>query len=282
MKTFPIATLLLTAGLGAVDAALVYGDPHFKTWSGEKFDFHGACDLVLLHNPEFAEGRGLDVHIRTQTRTWWSFVETAVVRIGEDVLEVQGGSGGGEYWINGVAGKPLEDHEKFTLSGYEVEFLQKSEKQKRYRIDLGTKSGDAISLETLNDFVAVNAGVTMKDFGNAVGLMGSYPEGEMLARDGVTQMEDADAFGMEWQVRMDEAQLFRNVGEIQPPMTCAMPDKTVQRSRRLGEAVMTEENAKRACENVAEDDREACVFDVLATNTKEIAAVYSEVVTGAF
>lgn len=27
------------------------GDPHIKKWDGTQYDFHGACDLVMLHNP---------------------------------------------------------------------------------------------------------------------------------------------------------------------------------------------------------------------------------------
>jgi hypothetical protein len=29
----------------------------------------GACDLVLLHNPDFANGLGMDLHIRTKIDT---------------------------------------------------------------------------------------------------------------------------------------------------------------------------------------------------------------------
>jgi hypothetical protein len=32
------------------------GDPHFKTWQGQHFDFHGECDLVLLQSKEFESG----------------------------------------------------------------------------------------------------------------------------------------------------------------------------------------------------------------------------------
>jgi hypothetical protein len=44
------------------------GDPHFKTWQGQHYDYHGECDLVLLHSSEFGSGLGLDVHIRTKLR----------------------------------------------------------------------------------------------------------------------------------------------------------------------------------------------------------------------
>ena len=47
------------------------GDPHFVTFAGEQYDFHGGCDLVLLSNPGFSNGLGMDIHVRTVIKTWW-------------------------------------------------------------------------------------------------------------------------------------------------------------------------------------------------------------------
>ena len=69
-------------------------------WSGEKYDFHGGCDLVLLHDDSFAHGLGITIHIRTKERYGYSYIETAAVRIGEDTLEV---SSYGFYMVNGVS-----------------------------------------------------------------------------------------------------------------------------------------------------------------------------------
>ena len=49
--------------------AFCYGDPHFQTFpsdggAGQKFDFHGQCDLVFADSPNFANGLGMAVHIR--------------------------------------------------------------------------------------------------------------------------------------------------------------------------------------------------------------------------
>jgi hypothetical protein len=33
---------------------------HFKAWRGQRYDFHGACDLVFLQAKEFESGLGLD------------------------------------------------------------------------------------------------------------------------------------------------------------------------------------------------------------------------------
>merc|ERR1712166_1145025 len=59
----------------------VKGDPHFKTWNGDRYDFHGVCDLVLVHNLGFETGLGMDIHIRTKKVRQWSSVASAVVRI---------------------------------------------------------------------------------------------------------------------------------------------------------------------------------------------------------
>lgn len=39
-----------------------------QTFSGEFYDFHHGCDLVLVTAPAFAEGLGMDIHIRTTVR----------------------------------------------------------------------------------------------------------------------------------------------------------------------------------------------------------------------
>jgi hypothetical protein len=64
------------------------GDPHFKTWHNQWYDFHGICDLVLLENDEFDDGKGMDIVIRTKPRYEYSFIEAAAIKLGEDILEV--------------------------------------------------------------------------------------------------------------------------------------------------------------------------------------------------
>lgn len=92
----------------------VWGDPHFATWRGNPFDFHGQCDLVLLHAPDFGFGMGLDVHIRTKIRYDYSYIESAAIQVGSDfLLEV---SGFGQHFLNGVYAGDLHQaiaHEPF-------------------------------------------------------------------------------------------------------------------------------------------------------------------------
>jgi hypothetical protein len=48
-----------------VKSAKVCGDPHFMTWTGKRYDYHGECDLVFARIPLFCIGQGLDIHVRT-------------------------------------------------------------------------------------------------------------------------------------------------------------------------------------------------------------------------
>jgi len=255
------------------------GDPHVKLWNRETFDFHGACDLVLVKAAEFANGLGLDINIRTKQETWWSYIESAVLRIGSDTFEVQGGVNTATYWLNGVQGElkdvGLSGYLAETVGGFQVHYKSVSNKQKDLRLDLG--NGDWITLQTFNKFVRVNVktgGDKKSRFTGAVGLMGQFPEGKMVDRAGEV-VKNTDAFGKGWQVLGSEDMLFHNMEGVQHPEECQMPDMTkTSLKRRLGEALITEEDAALACARVAEEDRVACIFDVLATNDKDMAGSY--------
>ena len=141
---------------------------------------------------------------------------------------------------------------------------------------MGLPSGIGISFETFNDFVRVNIRADAKNhFEGALGLMGSFPNGDKVARDGKTIMTDMDAFGQEWQVRSSEEKLFHSLEGVQHPESCRMPTATELKSRRLGESSIDLNDAKRACAHVSNpQDFDACVFDVLATNDKDLAGSY--------
>ena len=86
---------------------------------------------------------GMDIHIRTKINTWWSFIESAVLQLGSDLLEVKGGPTGGQYWINGVAGSE-GDSNKMPFSAYRLTTHRVSNGQMKYRIDFGNGK-DAIA-----------------------------------------------------------------------------------------------------------------------------------------
>ena len=61
----------------------------FVCFAHLQYDFHGECDLVLLHNPDFMNGLGMDIHIRTKIESFWSSVESAVIKIGDHTMEIR-------------------------------------------------------------------------------------------------------------------------------------------------------------------------------------------------
>jgi len=252
------------------------GDPHIVSWGGQKWDFHGGCDLVLVDNPSFHNGLGMTIHIRTKIVTWWSYIETAVVRIGDETLEVTGGKDH-QYLINGVVGDSTAREFFFSSLGLKVLLMQATSKQLKVRIDF--LNADAIAFEVFKDFVRVNVKMTdmkWKKFEGSVGLMGSYPHGEFIGRDGKTVFTDMNAFGQEWQVLESEPTLFHAVDGPQHPAQCMMPEEvsTEEKRRRLGESMLTREDAEVACARVGEGSRDACIFDVMATNDLDLAGSY--------
>jgi len=251
-----------------------YGDPHIKTWSGAKYDFHGVCDLVLLLNPSFKNGVGLDIHLRTKQTRSWSYVSSVAVRIGEDTLEVMGGAAENRYWFNGLQGQnvPTDSVLPITVSGYPINFRQVTAKSREFEIQLGVEQ--KIIIQTWNAFVRVNlSGVRSEEFAESLGLMGTFPTGLKMARDSNTIIDDADDFGQEWQVLPSEPKLFHDVDGPQAPEKCEIPSRVDMR-RRLAESSISMEEAKLACSRVSDEDQDVCIFDVMATNDVNVAGAY--------
>jgi hypothetical protein len=243
------------------------GDPHFKTWGGQHYDFHGECDLVLLQSKEFESGKGLDIHIRTTIRRDFSYISSAVLRIGADVLEVESQ---GVYYFNGAANAELPSE----FSGFEFLHTKPTDKQHVFEVHLGGR--ERVKLKTYKDFVSVVIEQGKAEhFLDSVGLMGDFTMGRMVARDKDTVLNDAIAFGQEWQVLDTEPTLFQTARFPQHPAKCTMPTQKVANSlrRRLLETSSLDElAAEKACEHWGEG-KDDCVFDVLATGDIDMAVV---------
>jgi len=278
-QTLVAEVKLHASGVCDCTAPAVFGDPHFKTWAGEYYDFHGVCDLTLIKNPEFENGLGMDIHVRSTRMGIWSYISSAAIRIGNDTLEIVGGRGDTKFWINGVPGENSEisnanDETELTstISGYPIIFKQINKKQREFVVKLG--KGDKIVFNTWNTFVGVHIRKANKEhFQKSVGLMGSFPEGLKLARDNTSIIDDLDVFGQEWQVLASEPKLFHNIEGPQHPIGCEIPTNMEMR-RRLGESTVTIEEAKKACANVNADVTDLCVFDIMATGDESMVGAY--------
>jgi hypothetical protein len=229
------------------------------------------CDLVLLKNPLFRNGVGMDIHARSKRTRQWSHISSATLSIGDENLEVMGGKAENNFWVNGVKGDASVDSMVLpaSISGFSIEFRQLSDKSRQFLVDLG--HGASIQIKTWNGFVSVAMlGSDSEDFGSSLGLLGTYGEGLKMARDNKTVLDDPNAFGQEWQVLANEPKLFHNIEGPQAPEKCEVPTASEMR-RRLGESLITREDAEIACGRVSNEDYELCVFDVLATNDKDAA-----------
>jgi hypothetical protein len=248
-----------------------HGDPHFSTWKGEHYEYHGMCDLELVSDPTFADGKGLSVHIRTEIVHTWSYIKNAAIRIGDDILEVQGGAEENRYWFNKVYQGELT-----TIGGFAVQYSKASSKQRLFKIDLG--DGEELKIGTYKEFVRVDfKEPKMYLYENTVGLLADFNSGKKLARDGFNVIEDYNDFGQEWQVLPDGPKLFHEVAGPQlPHQTCVLPSElhAEGKRRRLGEVAVTEIEAERACAKVPVRERDACVFDVLATDDLDMAGAF--------
>merc|ERR1712232_211555 len=266
-KTVPPATKSPAGGAN--------GDPHIKTWDGETYDFHGICDLLLLHNPQFHDGLGMDIHIRTKKTRHWSYISNLVLRIGDDTFEVMAKRKHNYYWINFVAGEELTKEMTLptTISSFPIHYKRVNSQKLEYIIDLG--SGEKIKIQTWNDFVRVDiVNPTVENFGSSVGLMGTFDKSLKVARDNKTVMTDLNEFGQEWQVLPTEPKLFHEIDGPQAPQRCEIPLKTELR-RRLAESKVTREDAEFACADVEnKEEFELCVFDVIATSDENVAGAY--------
>jgi hypothetical protein len=245
------------------------GDPHFKTWRAQHFDYHGECDLILLQSATFESGLGLDVHIRTKIRNGMSFISSAALRIGTDVLEV---ASQGVYYLNGVAGANLPAE----FAGFAFSHTQPTDKQHVFDVHLGGR--EHIKIKTYKDFVSVliEQGQS-KHFGDSVGLMGDFEMGQMIARDGETVLDDVNAYGQEWQVLDTEPTLFQTARFPQHPQVCTVPapvEESRGLRRRLSESSIEEHAAEKACAHWGER-KDDCIFDVLATGDLDMATAGS-------
>lgn len=248
-----------------------HGEPHFVTWQGKRFDFHGECDLVYLHVPEF-RGLGLSIHLRTLIRGEFSFVDVAALQIGSDILEL--GSHKGKFLLNGKLADPAKDN---TIAGFPISYTQDpAKKLPSVTLDVELGEGEIIRFRQLRNIVSVYiVGPKKDDFEAGVGLVGSFLTGSMLARDGQTVMADPNAFGQEWQVLDTDPQLFQVIRAPQYPQKCTMPSVVAEESRRRRlEAGLTDEEAQLACAGLSEDAYNDCMYDVIMSGDVRLAEAY--------
>merc|ERR1711972_856892 len=168
----------------------------------------------------------MDIHLRAKKTKQWSYISTAVVSIGGDTFEVSGNKDGNTELLNMVEVKKSEwDQNLVKIGRFPISYIKHHTNQRGYVIDLGKK--ESIHIKTWKDMVRVDIIVNNESntFGGSLGLMGSYPEGIMLGRDGKTVISDFNKFGQEWQVSSYEPKIFHVIEGPHHPSKCDVPTK---------------------------------------------------------
>lgn len=258
------------------------GDPHFKRWNRKSFQFHGECDLVLLHSDHVNGDKPMDIHIRTVVHDWWSQIESAAMRVGDVTFQVDADD---KLFLNGEeiqeSDLPIKTgefdiseaiegaahHLTDSLHGDESNVLR------TYAVVLNDLS--VVTFKLLGGLLTVSVKGHRSDFGQATGLMGDFDLGKPYTRAG-ERMYDLDAFAFEWQVNpSDDPILFNEIkGPQLPEERCRMPDvaKTVRNLRSQADKEL-QNAANDACASKGEEF-DACVWDVLATRNPAMALMH--------
>lgn len=284
--TVPKSGGIAYVAFARIDPIGAYGDPHFKTWNGTIYSYHGECDLVLLQNPTFDDGIGMDIHLRTRIQGPLSVIQNAVVAIGQDRLEVvtEQARGGTVSFSNGVANTGIPS----SIGRFPILYRNKvlgNGLLQVFTIDLG--DGDSITIKsfpTLVDVRVKSLRNRVSRFGGSLGMAGTL-DGDWMGRDRDEVYEDPVLFASEWQVQSSEPKLFHDLEGPQHPDACVLPASSQPSRRRLRatkeEGEIGYKAAKRACSRVVSPEGndegasyDSCVSDVLGMGRLDIADHY--------
>jgi len=275
------------------------GDPHFKTFNGKAFSYHGECDLVLMRSKSFEDGKGLSIHVRTTRMdnyrgAAYSYISAAAVQIGNTVLEVSADDGSllvdgsSQVFANDVAEESGTDVLSFA-AGYT---LKRSTKGKHglitvFDLNLGNEKKISIRCNTKSMMLFVDVTGYFKDSEGLLGAPVGGSEGLVSRPNAAGHRFDMtgnwNSYGEEWQVLDTEPNLFQEKRFPQYPEGCVYESTSIKKNKRMlrrrllldsvDEAAL-EMNARKACTKSVGDDtimNQFCFNDVMATGDLELA-----------
>ena len=208
----------------------------------------------------------------------FSFVSNVALRIQNDILEVVKD---GSYLLNGVKNSSLPANiGRFTVTKAWEKVCNRSKSE--ICADLITfiihlADDDKIKIKMASNMLHVSITGQAKNFLGSSGLMGTHPDLRghgRLGRDGSSIIMDTDTFAREWQVLADEPKLFAESRYPQHPQMCvpAVQPTTAGRNLRSADDLAKIAAAENACAHVNGQNREFCVFDLMATGDYGLAA----------
>jgi hypothetical protein len=219
-----------------------------------------------VSNPTWGDGLGLHVHIRTKRVQYFSYIEQIAVKMGDDILEFRNDVS--DFLINYRYVQSPKVYKDTRFAGF---LVRRDPKALSIRLDNDSKAKiDLIQRNNGFPAVVLDGGSDPEIFKGSLGLLGDWETGKRLARDGVTELngEDATEFALEWQVQDADPRLLKHQRFPQWPQQCIPPKKMM--GNRLGISHMKEQ-AEAVCANWKED-KEDCIFDVIATRDVLVAS----------
>lgn len=239
------------------DCPAAGGDPHFRMISGERFSYHGECDLVYMSCPNFYSNSGLDIHIRTKIKKQYSFIQGIALNFGGTHFEMDRSD---TFHVSGKTYKKTPPEE---FAGYSILKVEHEDRCGDKCANLRSwlihfDNGTWVELANWGTFLHIEL---RGNFKGCTGMMGREDEAGKFARNG-TVLEDINDFGAEWRVQPSDPALFQYPNNDQ----CILPKNTF---RRVNGAVS--QMAIAECQHLSDTDREMCIFDVEQTGNPLMA-----------
>ena len=266
---------------------IAFQDPHFNTFAGHHYSYHGQCDLILMECPTFRSGLGLTIHIRTtridSLMASYSYISEAAVRLGDNVLQILSD---GQLLVNGIQDSvdiDPDSNEAFVAVFQGLSLKKQMTGKKNmivaYDLDLGMDNAIQIRANLKTDMLFVDVVGT---FPNSVGLLG-YTDARglgrgLFSRDGLRDLEGQwNTLGEEWQVGGYETdqKLFLESRSPQYPDGCLYTDRNIEGKKNLRRRLMDELSigaVTKACANVPSAKKDFCIMDVKLTGDLDLAA----------
>lgn len=221
---------------------------------------------MAIHSTGF-RGHGLDLHVRTTIEDNFSYIEGASLRLGEDIVEVHRNY----FFLNGV--KYISDELPIQFGQYSIDLKNSGDSKRTYVVDLAC--GASMSFRFYKHFMTMQID-GHHEFSDAVGLLGTYPTGKMIDRNGRTLENFIDS-GFAWQVNESDPKLFVTQREPQlPHERCRLPAIPTSAARRLRAAdpELTRQ-AERVCAHLQDvNDFGLCISDVVQTGDLGLATLW--------
>ena len=229
----------------------------------------------MVHSEQFHNGAGFDLHARTTIEDYFSFIETAALRVGDNTVQFFKDS----IFVNGV-GLTRKDlpftfgqEFKYTITEAPVPARKNAKFYNYYKVDL--HQGSSVLFKFYKQYLTIDISGSEADFADAQGLLGEYHTGAMISRDGV-EFSNFVEFGFEWQVTPDDPKIFLDASRSPqlPFERCRMPTKARPARRNLrGDAELMKQ-AQEACAHIKGNSFELCVDDVVTTRDVGLATLW--------